>query len=217
MSTPLDPRWFMVDGEIKPFMMDMRVDLTDPAIATVGTGKYVVFDHTIAKGQTLVVKAIVPWAQRRIDVDLATESFEMIPAREGDGWFAFEPLVGEGGTATVIQTDFNSPKNIAGVLNNNDRVKRNGFSHLSDHPLADANQAWANPMPGFLVESTRLRVTFEVMPISTLDGNAISNAFQVGGKATKRVDFAAVIVVGMLMSSQFYKALEKKLREAGHG
>jgi len=210
----ITPSFFLADPQARPFVYDQRIDLTAPNAPTVSQGRYVVQEIVPPRGQVFLVKTFVPYAVRRTDVDTPSESFEYLASQPTDGFFSFEPLVNNN-SPFLIDLDFNSPKVEAGPLNNNDRQRSKGISYCSTEPWNDVRNGWFNPLFSFLIPSNAVyRVVFSLLPISTLDGAQIPNAYQIGA-GTKRVDFAGCITVGLQMSEQYYHGLVQRTTAKG--
>ena len=87
------PNLFLADPQIQPFYRDSRVDLLAPNVDQLAPNQFVVYRNRTKKGQVEVVKAVVPYAMERTDGGTPQESFRMMPPNEGDGVFAFTPLI----------------------------------------------------------------------------------------------------------------------------
>jgi hypothetical protein len=195
----------LVNDQIRPFTRNARVDLTAPDTPVQAQGRYIIYRNRTKKGQVEVIRAIVPYAEERTDVGTPQESFRKILPEDGDNFFAYNPAV-NGQPAFVSQLDFNAPRNAAGPLRNAERQVRAGFTNLSTTPLADVMRGWpswfAIPVPS----ETEFLVTFELMPPSVDPVATLSNPYEIGTGA-KRVDFAGVLVAGVLMPQQLFDKL----------
>lgn len=205
--TALERYDFVADDLIRPFTRDYRVDLLAPDTDQVSSGQYVIFRYRVPKGQVLVVKNFVPYAARRINVGGEDERFEMITPQEGNGYFAFSPLVNSQ-PLFDSEIDYNAPRKASGTLTNKDRQKRSGISAISLNPWAEAQQ---NPPTYFGIKvnsDTELTATFEVLPAAS--ANPLTNGvFEIGQAVpmNRRVDFAGVVVAGVVMSQSAYDRL----------
>lgn len=207
----LNPRDFMVDESVKPFIKDQRVDLLAADTKKQAAGRYFVFEHKVTKGNVLVIKGLVPYACERTDVGTTDEAFAMIDPLFGNGCFSFEPQV-NGNAPFTVSLDYNAPRISTGTLLNADRARKNGFSHISKAPLDDAKQAYFNPIFSFLVPSDNtLSVVFSILSVGS--SSPMPNPYTIGGTSEKRVDFAGVVVVGVEMSEQLYRKTAADLQK----
>lgn len=213
MTAFIEPKFFLSDPQIRPFILDERVDLTAPNVPIAATGKYVVSELRPPRGQVYLIKNITPYAMARTNVGLATESFQLINAVSAAGFFSFEPTVNDN-SPFIIQQNYNAPK-VAGVasLNNNDRVRAKGIGYISDAPWAVAQNGWFNPLFTILVPSNAVfRLIFSILPVSSTDPIPAGGQFGVDGAGgTRRVDFAGSILVGQQMSEQYYHGLAQQV------
>lgn len=201
------------DPSILPFTRDHRVDLLASDVETLSTNRFVVYRNRLTKGQVEIVKALVPYACRRIDIGDASgnpaESFEYIPPEEGDGFFAYS-LLKNGQPPIIMDLDYNAPRPANATLSNKERQKRSGISNLSVTPWRDATSgAGALPVAIPFESENEQLVTFEILPASTVTPLPAAGRFTVGVAATKRVDFAGVLIIGVQMPQSLYNALVK--------
>jgi hypothetical protein len=224
--TLIDPRYFMRDPEAQPFLSDYRVDLAAPDVPLESgtqyttSARYIVTQIRPPKGQTLLIKAFQPYAMKRTNIDADDESFALIDPLEAAGHFNFEPLVG-GLAPIVAQLNVNAPRELAvpPVLLNSDRVVGKGVSFISSTPYADVMRSGFNQNFTIEVPSDRL---FTVV-FSIIDGTAFASPLPIGGQfqvttdpaVTKRVDFAGVVVSGIIMSDQRFQQLTKEIASRG--
>ncbi len=83
----------IVDPRAQTRILDFRKDLTAGDIQSVGAGKFVIGEYSPPKNSVLIIKAIVPYAQARIEIGSATEDFEMIDPIKGNGHFHFNHCI----------------------------------------------------------------------------------------------------------------------------
>jgi hypothetical protein len=222
--TLIDPRYFMRDPEAQPFLSDYRVDLVAPDVPLESgtqyqtSARYIVAQIRPPKGQTLLIKAFQPYAMKRVDIGTQDESFALIDPLEAAGHFNFEPLVG-GLAPIVAQLNVNAPRVLSGPLLNSDRVVGKGVSFISTTPYADVMRSGFNQNFTIEVPSDRLfSVVFQV-----IDGTAFAAQLPAGGQyqvttdpdVTRRVDFAGVVVSGIIMSDQRFQQLTKEIASKG--
>lgn len=206
----VNPQFFVSDPQVRPFVLDSRVDLAAPDVPTVGTGRYVIQTIRPPRGQVYVVKTFVPYAAARTDVGLAAESFVYLGS-EANGFFSYEPLINDN-SPFIIEEDFNAPRAAAGPLLNADRQRSKGISYITRDPWNEASQAFFNPLFTFLIPSNAVyRVVFSLLPPAT--AAAIPNPYQIG-TGTKRVDFAGCVTAGLQMPEQHYHGIVQRLRDA---
>lgn len=213
MSSFIDPRYFLADPQIRPFVLDQRVDLTAPNVPIVATGRYVVTELRPPRGQVYVIKNITPYAMARTDVGLGTASFQLISEIAAAGFFAFEPTVNDN-SPFIIEQDYNAPKTAgAASLNNNDRIRAKGIGYVSDSPWVVAQNSWWNPLFSIFVPSNAIfRLIFSILPVSATDPIPAGGQFGIGGAGgTRRVDFAGSILVGQQMAEQYYHGLAQRV------
>jgi hypothetical protein len=209
----IDPRYFLADPEVRPFILDQRQDLTAPNVTILGTNRFVVFELVPPRGQVYLIKNFVPYAMQRINVAGVNATFEMIPSADAAGFFAFEPLLNDN-SPFIIEQSYNAAKTSGAVsLNNEDRTRTKGIGYISDSPYADAQNAWFNPLFSVLVPGQSLfRVAFSILSPSLADPLPAAGRFGVGGVGgTRRVDFAGCVLVGQQMTEQYYHGLARTL------
>ena len=201
----IDPKYFLDDPQIKAFVRTRRVDLTAPAaqLDVISQGRFAVYRNRTAGGQVEVVQYIAPFVEERTDIGTPQESTKRIPAAEADGWFSFNPLVNNN-PPLVLEINMNRPT-AAATPSNNQRAVQGGITFMSNQPWIDAQRF--NPNFAFpVVADQELLITFELLP-SAVTG-AIANRFQIGAGA-KRVDFAGVVVCGVLMPQPVFDRLHR--------
>lgn len=216
LPTPMRKLWWR----------NRRADLLAPNTKILATNNFIVFDEAVPKGATLVVRAIVPYAQKRTNPGTAQESFETILPVKGNGWFLFEPLIAVG-TPIEILADLNAAQNaidpatgLATIPNNDDRWVGRGFTDISDDPISDAGVYLASGLSMFAVPSEQhMRIVFRLLTSSNgavALANPISNPFQIAAGAPEdaRVDFAGAVIVGELLPETLYKRLQEEAEAA---
>ena len=208
MSVLIDPSHFLSDPEVRPFVFDKRIDLADPNVPIVATGKFICASIKVPRGQIYVVKAVIPYAMERINMPAANETAQFLNPRECDGFFLFEPLVNDS-SPFVMELDYNAMSIDGAAYNNNDRVRGKGISYVSAEPWKAAQNAWFNPLFTFTVSSdATLRVIFSILGVASIGGIPAGGQFAVAGAGgARRVDFAGCMVVGQMMSEQYYRGL----------
>lgn len=207
----VSPPLFLSDPQIRPFARDSRVDLLAPNVDIIASNEFVVYRNRTKKGQVEVVKAIAPYVMERTDVGTPQESYRIIPPDLGDGFFAFTPFINNQ-SPIILDINYNTPRIAAGPLNNDDRTQRAGISFLTEDPWR-AVQQMQHPLFSFPVTSkAELLVTFALLPLSEVA--PIPNPFSIGAAAIKRVDFAGVIVAGVVMPQHLYDTLLKNTEAA---
>lgn len=199
---------YYVSPDEKMFVYDYRHDVTAADCPTVAQGEYVVMDFQVPKSSVWIIKGFVPYAMERTDVGGVTESARYILPEEGNGWFSFAP-VAAGGPPFVISTNYNAPQNDTGAQRDSIRQKANGISQISLRPYTDAVWQMYNAFFSMPVRSEqRFQAIFSLMgPPAPGAGVAINNPYSIGtpvAPATKRVDFAGVVVAGVMMSETAY-------------
>lgn len=201
------PAFYYIHPDEKLFIRDFRQDVTAADCPTTGTGKYLVMDFEVPKSQTWIVKGFAPYAMERTNVGFA-ESARYIAPQEGNGWFSFAPIVA-GGAPFLVQTNYNAPQNDGGAQSDLIRQQSNGISQISVTPYDDALRQMINPFFNMQVKSEqRFQATFSLMgpPASA---NPITNPYVIGTPSVpgnnKRVDFAGVVVVGLMLGEAAYR------------
>lgn len=214
MTSFIDPKFFLADPQVRPFVIDERVDLTAPNVPIAATGKFIVTELRPPRGQVYLIKNITPYAMERVNVgNVATESFQLISAPSAAGFFSFEPTVNDN-SPFIIEQNYNAPKTAnAASLNNNDRVRAKGIGYITDSPWLAAQNSWFNPLFTILVPSNAVfRLIFSILPVSATDPIPAGGRFGVNGVGgTRRVDFAGSILVGQQMSEQYYHGLTQRV------
>jgi hypothetical protein len=207
----LSPPLFLADPQIKPFVRDSRVDLLAADTLQIATNEFIIYQNRTKKGQIEVVKSIAPYAMERTDVGTPQEAFAIIPPNVGDGYFSFSPQI-NAQPPVIMDLDYNAPRIAAGPLTNSDRIKRSGITWLVEDPWR-AGQQMQHPLFSFPVPSkAELIVTFSILPPAQVA--PIPNPFQIGAAAIKRVDFAGVVICGVVMPQHLYDSLLKETEAA---
>lgn len=214
MTAFIEPKFFLSDPQIRPFILDERVDLTAQNVPIAATGKYIVTELRPPRGQVYLIKNITPYAMARTNVGLATESFQLISAISAAGFFSFEPTVNDN-APFIIEQNYNAPRIDVPPPsgNNNDRIRAKGIGYITDSPWLAAQNSWFNPLFTVFVPSNAVfRVIFSILPVSTTNPLPAGGQFGVGGAGgTRRIDFAGSILVGQQMSEQYYHGLAQRV------
>lgn len=220
MTVIIDPRLYLADPTARPFVRDFRIDLTAPDVPTEATGRFIVADLPVPRGQRFIVKSIFPYAMARTDVgDAALESARMLTNAEVGGYFSYEPSV-NGNSPFVIEADLNAMRTSAGAQNS-DRVKTNGWTHVVENPWFSSAVNWDNSL--FSIEvapDATFRIIFTLLPVGYSSG--LPNPYVIpapppAAQPPKRVDFAGVVITGINMSDQSYRDIFKLTEEQGVG
>lgn len=207
MTTAIDPREFLADPQVRPLARTRRADITASNAQQVSPGEYIIYENETAKGQVEIVRYLVPFAMERTDIGTPQESFQMIDPMQGNGHFIFSPRVNSK-TVDNIDIDNNAPSTAA-AASNTDRPRRGGINFISRDPWVDSQRY--NPLFAIPVTSkTVFQVTFQLAPLSQT--NPIPNPYQIGAGA-KRVDFAGVVVAGVVLPQQLYGQLQDALNK----
>lgn len=206
---PIDPRGWLASEQIQPFIMTRSQDVaaTDGSLKKTSEGKYIIFRETPAKGQVLVVKAVVPWAMQRENVGLpATENVSFCNPLAVNGQVLFEPLVG--GKSPLL-FDVDGPAfTLAANASNKDTTGGKGLPFISADPWGDAQRAWSNPMFTFVVRGgSTLMVTFSILRPAANNPVPVVYTIPPTAGASRRIDFAGVTVVGLAMGEQTYEKI----------
>lgn len=213
MTAFIEPKFFLADPQIRPFVLDERVDLTAPNVPVAATGRYIVSELRPPRGQVYVIKNITPYAMERVDVGAPTETFRLLAANTAAGFFSFEPTVNDN-SPFVVRQNYNAPA-VAPPPNpnNNDRVQAKGIGYISDAPFTVAQNGWFNPLFTILVPSNAVfRLIFSILPVAATSPIPVGGQFAVGGAGgARRVDFAGSILVGQQMSEQYYHTLAQQV------
>lgn len=209
MNVLVEPSYFLADPQIRPFVRDMRQDLTASNVPTVAVGKYVIFSVRPPRGQVLVVKSFVPYAMKRTKPGMPAASFKIIEPQEAAGVFSFEPTVNDS-APFIIESDFNAPQ-VDGAGNDLERVRNRGVSYISSDPWSEAQRSWFNPLFSVLVPGdSTFQMIFSILPPAPTSPLPAGGQYTVGGTGGgERVDFAGCVVVGQQMTEQYYHSLEK--------
>ena len=220
MSVIIDPRRYLADPTVRPFVRDFRIDLTASDVPIEATGRFIVAELAVPRGQRFVIKSVMPYAMARTDVgDASLESARMLSNAEAGGYFSFEPSV-NGNSPFIIEADLNAMRTSSGALNA-DRVRTNGWTHINDNPWFSSSVNWDNPL--FSVEvapDAIFRIIFTLLPVGYSSG--IPNPYVIpapppAAQPPKRVDFAGVVLTGLNMSDQSYRDIFKAVEDQGVG
>lgn len=216
MTAFIEPKFFLADPQIRPFILDERVDLLASNVPISATGKFIVSELRPPRGQVYLIKNITPYAMERTNVgNPATESFQFLSPIVAGGFFSFEPTVNDN-SPFIIEQNYNAPRVSAApaALNNNDRVRAKGIGYISDAPFTVAQNSWFNPLFTILVPSNAVfRLIFSILPVSTTLPLPAGGQYSVGGVVvgSRRVDFAGSVLVGQQMSEQYYHGLAQRV------
>jgi len=214
MTAFIEPKFFLSDPQIRPFILDERVDLTAQNVPITATGKFVVSELRPPRGQVYLIKNITPYAMARTNVGLATESFQFLSPIAAGGFFSFEPTVNDN-SPFIIEQNYNAPRiDVAPPSgNNNDRIRAKGIGYITDAPWVVAQNGWFNPLFTVLVPSNAVfRLVFSILPVSATNPIPPAGQFGIAGAGgTRRVDFAGSVLVGQQMSEQYYHGLAQRV------
>lgn len=196
----------IADSLTPPFIKNYRKDLTAADIVSGGAGKYVLADISPASGNVLVIKAIVPYAQKRIAVGVAAqEDFEMMSAVEGNGHFLFQPQINGG--AFLLESNLNIPTPIGTPPLNEPPNIASAIDCISENPYFDCLRCLDSTVFHIVVnDSGRLQIVFSLA--ETNMGGAIT----IGGLTNHRVDFAGVYIGGAEINKQRYDEMVRAAR-----
>lgn len=223
MSVLLDGRQFIIDNSVKPFIHDRRIDLVAAQAAGApvfpAAPEFLIFDARVDKQQVWLIKAIIPYAQQRINPALVTERLQFIPSSVGNTSFVFTPYI-SGGALGLFDFKYN-PANTSATAANEPSVGGKGFTTISQEPMMDAHRALLSPVftYAFVPPDTDFQVTFRLMP-----GGNLPAAFYIPPLAVpepdpnidrQRVDMAGCLIVGLQMSQQAYNQMVGELQEKG--
>jgi len=207
MTTAIAPREFLADPSVRPMARTRRVDLTAPDVPQLNTEEFIVYENITKKNEVEVIRYIVPFAMERTDIGTPSESFAMLDPQTANGHFIFSPKV-NGKTIDNVDLNLNTPRDSTGTLSNADRTIRGGINFVSMDPWIDSqryNPLFAIPVPS----QTEFLVTFAITPLSTV--SPIPNPFRIGVGA-QRVDFAGVIISGVILPQQLFDKLLHELQ-----
>ena len=215
MSAFIEPKFFLADPQIRPFIIDERVDLLAANVPISATGKFIVSELRPPRGQVYLIKNITPYAMARINVGAADESFQLLSPIAAGGFFSFEPVVNDN-SPFIIEQNYNAPRvdALPAALNNNDRDRAKGIGYISDAPFTVAQNSWFNPLFTILVPSNAVfQIIFSILPVSTTLPLPAGGQYSVGGVVvgSRRVDFAGSVLVGQQMSEQYYHGLAQRV------
>lgn len=216
---PINPRQWLPDGRVQPLFLHNEIDLVSPGeVYTVGTVPpvFLALKVLVPKDTVYIIKSMAFWVKQRINEgDAAAETARYIDPTNGDGFFAFEPLIDD---ASVYFIDLNTAayQTAAGALaGGTQRIQAKGFTQLSVTPLQDVDRAWNNTLSSFAVTSQKtLMVRFRILPAATTA--PMPYIYSVGGATagTRRVDFAGVCVRGQRLTEQDYNAMKLEVKNA---
>jgi hypothetical protein len=225
----VDERRFLRDPSITDWSFNQWVDLTVPlteaaAVGMVKNGKRVVAKTIIDDSTVVIVKAIVPYAYRRVNADNPanadpSEYVEMIFPKDATNFFCFEPQV-DGKAAIGIA--FNNAGAWTAALNAiaTDTKPVSGITFISDDPYAQAHIIAHDALRGcFIGPKSELTVLFTVIAdaiTGPLPGRyeIVPRGSAPSAPSRRRVDYAGVYMLGEQMSKQHYDecAEERKRR-----
>lgn len=209
----------LVDDSASGLKIEARADVSATAWP-LQQGKYVVFQGTPNSNEAWVINTMICFAWARTNVQnppSTTEGVERIQSKNGDGFFLFQPYVGNklawgrsisrlaawttaaGATAADIQTP-------------------SGYTHISDGPF-DVNAISAdNQILKFLVPPGQpLTVLFSLLKDAI--ANPLPVRYSIGGtgplsnQALLRVDYAGVIMTGSKLTKAHYDDMMHEHKE----
>lgn len=187
------------------FVKNFRRDLVATDVETNGTGRYVIADYAPKEGTVLIIKSIVPYAQKRINVGVATEDFEMMTPVEGNGHFLFRPEVNQG--APLFESNLNIPTAAGATPENSPPDIQSAIDCISDQPYRDMILSLDSTVFHIVVsDGGRFRIMFQLARTN------MPGAITIGGATNHRVDFAGVYVGGVEMPKQRYDDMVRLAR-----
>lgn len=206
---------YYIHPDEKLFIYDFRHDLTGAGVPSDGTGLFTIMQWKAPKDQIWIIKGFAPYAMERTDAGGVTESARYIDPKDGNGWFSFTPLMAEG-APFLIQTNYNKPQNIGAPADDKLRQVSNGISQISLTPYVDALNQMRNPFFSMPVKSDQ---TFKTIFSLMAPPATIANPYFVGNPtapATKRVDFAGVVVAGVSLNENAYNEAAALFQKGGY-
>lgn len=206
----VDPMRFLVDEEVRPFVMDARQDLTATgslAPPQLATGVFIVNQFTVPKSEVYVVMGVAPHLWARIDPGEAnTESLAPLPDEiasmgAGQGWWLFNTLRA-GQQPYVVQTNYNKPR-VQASANNNDRFIENGLTWLPASISSFMQFGFSNALTPIACQpETLFQVTFQLAP--TADAAVATPNPYLIGSGSNRIDCAGAAVFGLSIPKPLY-------------
>lgn len=211
MLTSLDIRSYIPSAapNITPFRRNKRADLVASNIKRRGN-RYLIFQTKAKKSEVEVITSVVPYLMVRTDIGTPSESIAYLPNATFGGLVAFNPLV-DGKSVLILENDLNAPRANAAAasLSDTDRVKRSGLTDVSDDPFGDSER-WGPQFQIVLKGGALFEVTFEILPASAT--GALPGIPTIGS-GVKRIDFAGVIVSGVVMPQKTFDDMLNDYKE----
>lgn len=218
----MNPYRVVADDNITKLRITARADVT-ASLWPLIQGKYVVYSDAPSGSETWVIYSctVFAWARTSVtDPPSTAEAVQRIPSNKGDGFFLFQPQVGDRDALGLSRNSLAAFTTAAGATAAN-QLTGSGITMISDAPF-DADQiATSSENPLFTVPPGQpLTVLFSLLPdpiANPLPGRfAIGTSGPLPDDALQRVDYVGFIMQGLKMSKTYYDALAKAAESRGH-
>jgi hypothetical protein len=221
------PRWLPDPNIRKWALTPCKADLTacdsagDPTWPT-QNGKFIVGQYKVPEGDTLIIRAIVPYAVARTYVTQDTEAFTLISAANALDQFGFEPII-TGPTNTFFKAQMPGLNEYAAADNQSQTdVKQAGAIYgISDTPYDTALRVADSDVFNIVVGGNEtFSLLFSLIPQGrgpvTAAGDTkgltepIPGRYSIGGSVanSRRVDWVGAYVWGDLVPTSHYEKMK---------
>jgi hypothetical protein len=215
----VDPLGFLVDDEIRPFIIDIRHDLTGTgaqAAPIQSTGVFIVHEHVVPEDVAEIVMGVFPhcWARTNVGAVVAPlESVHLLDFNAIAGFVLFDNSKNNN-QPFLVSNDYNKAT-VATFPNDRDRDVKGGTTFIDNDAPVLENIGMRNPYTTtYLPAGSTFRVLFQLAPMAPVNG--VPNPYQIG-TGTNRIDFAGALVFGLRMPQQKYNQLLIARRMGGLG
>lgn len=224
----IDPLAFLVDDEIRPFIIDKRQDLTGTgtqACPTLSSGIFIVHEHIVPNKTAEIVMGVFPhcWVRTNVGANIDSppaESVELLSPMATAGFVLFDATKNNN-QPFIVENDYNIPT-VAAFPNNTARQVLRGNTFGAADALAYSALGMQNPLTTiYLPGGSIFRIIFRLVPElatanpSTAAAPGLPNPFVIGAggePSSKRIDFAGALVYGVRMPQEMYGHLRNARR-----
>ncbi len=205
----VDPMKFLVDDEIRAFIIDKRHDLASPDAPILSTGLFIVHEHVVPDNTAEVIHGVFPHCWRRDNPTTADETVVLLTPEQVAGWVIFNQTKNNN-QPYLVEIDYNSPT-LSTAPNDLDRQSVGGSTFLPEDAPRTMDNAMQNSLKTFYLPAKSVfRVTFRLTPVAS--NSPVPNPWVLGANpepdVNNRIDFAGAMVYGVRMPQRMYDQLK---------
>lgn len=171
--------------------------------------KFIVFTEEASDGEVIVITAFAPWAKTTISPGDGAEEVQYISPGNGDGFFFYEPVIGNGAAKWNTSADLPAWQNQA-ASSLGDPKTSSGITAITDKPR-DVIAMERGKYPLIIIPpGQKLLVLWSLVADAVT--TPLDKRYSIGGAVTgtKSVTYAGVAMAGQRMSQALFEEHLKK-------